>query len=320
MHHTWIYISLTGPPADPPPPGPSPKADSQLANLPRPPGHLAARTSPSLAPPRQPPRSLGGSLPQPRGPLRACSPPPLTETPAPTGQPRPSAAARGPQHPPSTRVSDPRPGGLAPPPLGAKPPKGGGPLGPSAPSRARHPPGHHHRPPGPGGAPLYATGYGYATATGGVGRPSDRPPIDSPTSLGPSSCETEFRGPKVAGGERFLYGVVRAFSQIPYKLGRFFSPPNPPKIVLSAFRRAANWPAPGRLPKAPPAKVARPPTGHGPSRRDAPKTPRQLASPRPRPRRGRAVQDPRQLAGRARRRRRPALSLSSPRPRPPANW
>ncbi|KAG2411922.1 hypothetical protein HFD88_009478 [Aspergillus terreus] len=275
------------PSADPPP-----EADSQLANLPRPPGHLAACTSPSLAPPRHPPGASGVPSPQLRGSLRACSPPPLTKTPAPTGQPRPSAAARGPPHPPPPGYLTLAPAASRPRPWGRSPRRGGlrdfrgaphrtktpgqlanpraassppaavpgdprrppGPLGPGPPPE----PPAHHRPPGPGGAHpstlrlrlRLRLRYGYRgvprKATG-PGRPSDRPPIDSPTSLGPSSCENAFRRPKVAGGERFLYGVARACPPIPYK---------------SYF-----------------AIFAARPTGHGPSRRDAAKTLGQLARP-----------------------------------------
>ncbi|KAG2411921.1 hypothetical protein HFD88_009477 [Aspergillus terreus] len=68
-------------------------------------------------------------------------------------------------------------------------------------------------------------------------KPADsRLHIYSPTSLGPSSCENAFWCPKVAGGEWFLYGVVR-------------HPPTPP------LRPIANWPTspapPGTSPPAP---------------------------------------------------------------------
>lgn len=110
-------------------------------------------------------------------------------------------------------------------------------------------------------------------------KPADsRLHIYSPTSLGASSCENEFWCPKVAGGEWFLYGAVRAFSKIPYKVGQFFSPPNPPKIVLCDFRRPANWPGPAGA-------------------RGLPDPPARRLHPRPRanwprPRRGRAARSP----------------------------
>lgn len=111
-----------------------------------------------------------------------------------------------------------------------------------------------------------------------------------------------------------MYGVARAFPPIPYKLGRFFSPSNPPKIVLSDVRRPAGQLASlgaalqAYLPPAGTPAVASQLTGHGPSRRDA------------------APQDPRPTG----QSRRPAAGLAPPsgpdpparrlHPRPRANW
>lgn len=116
------------------------------------------------------------------------------------------------------------------------------------------------------------------------GRVSRKKPADSrlhiysPTSIGPLSCENEFWCPKVAGGEWFLYGVVRAFSKIPYKVGQFFSPPNPPKIVLGDFRLAVNWSNSGA--------TGLPPPGHPPSGALFPPPPPSPPAPRRRRRRG----------------------------------
>ena len=253
----YIYLSLTGSPCDP-------------LSAPRPGRQPTAQLHPQA--PLWPPRRRW----RPPHP-----PPPGLRLPfAPRHAPRRQLANSARPPPPGTPGNPPVPGALAPqPPGGEAPPEGvvkgvsrrassnenrrptGKPLGHLVPRRGRPGRDPRRRPPAPPrpaaatpgapGTPLrydYGYGYGYGEGRGapagrplGRGWPSDRPPVVSPTSLGPSSCEHEFRSPKAAGGEWVLYGVARAFSRIPYKVGHLFSPPNPPKIVLGEFRLAANW-------------------------------------------------------------------------------
>ncbi|KAG2411917.1 hypothetical protein HFD88_009473 [Aspergillus terreus] len=256
MHHTWIYISLTRPSADPP------EADSQLANLPRPPGTSPPAPRRRWRPHATPPEPRGFPPPNSGARSRACSPPPLTKTPGANWPTSPVRRRPGPPAPPSSWVSDPRPGGLAPPPLGGRSPRRGlkgfsrraashekrpanwqnpraassppaavpgDPRRPPGPLAPGHPPSHPRTigPQAPGGhTPLrygYGYGYGYATATGGLS--------DLPWALIVREC--------VPASESGWGGAVFSY------------------FAIFAAR----------------------PTGHGPSRRDAAKTLGQLARP-----------------------------------------
>ncbi|KAG2411918.1 hypothetical protein HFD88_009474 [Aspergillus terreus] len=248
------------------PTSPAPRAPRRL--------HLAVAGAPT-----PPPRSLGGSLPPTPGLAPGLFPSAPHQDPGANWPTSPVRRRPGPPAPPSSWVSDPRPGGLAPPPLGAKPPKGG------VKGFSRRAASHENaRPTGkPPGC--------LVPARGGPGRPPSPPRAPWPRAT-PRATRAP-SAPRPRGGTP-LYATATATATATLRL----------QGGAPEGHRAgpAQRPAPYRLSDLPWALIVREcvpasesgwggavfsyfaifaarPTGHGPSRRDAAKTLGQLARP-----------------------------------------